>query len=271
MRLAIFLMTLLLPWLAHGQIYKCVDSQGRTSFSNTTCADPSGKSEEVRVQPFSAESLATPEEIERRSQDIRSPVPRQPTKVTVVRDSTTGSRRDQAINRRLDAREERVRQAQSEGPASRVTVVRDSSRESQLERAARLRREEAALGLTSSPPSRPAATHYPPEINDREVPYNPRQSPLDRRLQQIQNKVSDPRPQDGSTAHCSKGRPSRGVVKVGGKEIWPGMRQHTIRRLIGSPATVNSVLVGQEQWVYRLASGRSLFVYMNGQCVSSIQ
>lgn len=269
MRKLILFITLLAP-VAHGQIFKCTDADGRVTFSNVSCPTPGGQTESVNVQTNSMGTFASPEQIDQHQQDLRNPSARQRTKVTVVRDSTTGGELDQIVNRRLDEREKRVNQALSENPR-KVTVVNDSGRESQWDRARRLRQDEAALGIGTKQTPPPASSVPPIEINDREVPYSTRQDPLDRRIEQVRNKVNDPRPQDGSTAACSDSRPSRGIVRVGRKEIWPGMRQAEVRRLIGSPDSVNSVIVGREQWVYRNAEGDSLFVYMNGACVSSIQ
>lgn len=273
MRVAILLLTISVSFSAYGQIYKCVDTEGRTSFSNVPCVDPAGVSEKVRVQTSQVGALATPEQIDQHRHEIYNPPPRQQTKVTVIRDSTTGGPMDQMVNRRLDAREERVRQARSERSASGVTVVSDSGRESQLERAARLRHEERMYGINQDAPTESPIQQglLPAEIDDREVRFRPNQDPLDRRLQQIKNKIDDPRPHDFSKHRCSSEKPRRGVVKVGREEIWPGMRKNDVRRSIGGPSSVNSVLVGHEQWVYRLTDGRSLFVYFEGQCVSSIQ
>lgn len=145
-------------------------------------------------------------------------------------------------------------------PGSTVTVVPDSTQPN----------NRRSLSPATPYPGN-ADTPYPPEINTREVEFDPRQSALDRRIEQVRNKVNDPRPQDGSSAACSDGRPSRGIVEFRGEDIWPGMTQAEIRRKIGRPRNINSVLVGQEQWTYDDPNGGTLVVMINGLCVSSIR
>lgn len=130
--------------------------------------------------------------------------------------------------------------------------------------------EAQRLQESTAKPLRPAAAPQL-EIDTREVPYRMTDDPMDRRLKQIQNKIDDPRAQDAATDACRNGRPNRGVVKVRGKNIWPGMRGYDVRRLLGSPDSVNSFLVGQEQWSYREPHGGAILVYIKGQCVASIQ
>lgn len=273
MRPAILLIALSLSFAAHGQVYKCVDSEGRTTFSNVTCADPEGESEEVRVQVNRLGTFATQEQIEQHQHEMQSPSQRQRTRVTVVHDSSTEdpSTLGGIVNRNLRIRDERLQEARDANPGP-VTVVRDSGRESQLEKAVRIRHEERLYNDKAGAPASQAPQRQPlPEIDDREVHYKMGQAPLDRRLQQIENKVNDPRPQDVSRAACVDKKPSRGIVRVGREELWPGMTTQEVRRKIGRPDSVNSILVGREQWVYREPGGGSLYIYTQGLCVESIQ
>lgn len=269
----VILAVFMTPVLAYSQVYKCISSDGKVSFANVPCTTPEGVSEIVNTQTNQIGTFATPEQV-RETEYARSNPSSSTMKVTVVPDpraedpSTLGG----LINRRLREKEEAIARKRKENPSG-VTVVHDSSRESQAARAVRLRREAREVGLTSSPRATTSSQpdYAPPEINDREVHYNPNQSPLDRRLKQIENKMNDPRPQDGSREACRARKPKRGIVRIGQKEIWQGMTSSEVRSAIGSPSSVNSLIVGTEQWVYHLADNRSLFVYIKGQCVSSIQ
>lgn len=269
----IILVVFMAPVLVYGQVYKCVTPDGKVSFANVPCPTPEGVSETVNTQTNQLGTFATPKQI-RENEYARSNPSSSAMKVTVVPDprvedpSTLGG----LVNRRLREKEEAIAKKRQENPSG-VTVVHDSSRESQAARAVRLRREAREVGLTSAPKAivSSQSDYVPSEINDREVHYNPNQSPLDRRLKQIENKMNDPRPQDGSREACRARKPKRGIVRVGQKEIWQGMTSSEVQRAIGSPSSVNSLIVGTEQWVYSLNDGRSLFVYIKGQCVSSIQ
>ena len=175
-----------------------------------------------------------------------------------------------------------------EGNAEHIGTTRKGTAESSEEVMSRMLRATEILrgddirpepipsrpaSAASAAPSRPSNPDmpYPVEINDREVEYDPRQSDLDRRLDQIRNKVNDPRPQDGSRHACTKARPARGIIKVGREEVWVGMSQLEVRRRLGTPRSVNSFLVGQEQWAYTKPNGGSLFVIFNGLCASSMR
>lgn len=271
MRLYILLIAFLLPFTAHGQIYKCAEPDGRIIFAHVPCKNPEGVSESISVQTNEIGTFATPEQI-REVEHLRRNPTRTINRVTVVpdpkaEDPTTLSGR---LNRRLRLQAEAIAEKRLDNPES-VTVVPDLGRESQSERILRQRREAAILGVESSSSRAPTEDYLPPEINHREVPFSMDQSPLDRRMKQIQNKMNDPRPQDGSITACVRKRPARGVVRIGNKEIWVGMRRSQVTSLIGQPDSVNSFLVGLEHWVYRSATGRSLHIEIKGQCVSSIR
>lgn len=269
----IMLAVFMAPIFAYGQVYKCVTADGKVSFANVPCPTPEGVSEIVNTQTNQIGTFATPEQI-KETVYARSNPSGSAMKVTVVPDPRVEdpSTLNGLINRRLRVKEEAIAKKRKENPSG-VTVVHNSSRESQAARAVRLRREARELGLTSTPKATTSSQpdYMPAEINDREVHYAPNQNQLDRRLQQIENKMNDPRPQDGSREACTPRKPTRGIVRIGQKEIWKGMTSSEVRRAIGSPLSVNSLIVGTEQWVYRLADDRSLFVYIKGQCVSSIQ
>lgn len=269
----IMLAVFMIPVFAYGQVYKCATPDGKVSFAHVPCSTPDGVSETVNTQTNQLGSFATPEQI-KETEYARSNPSSSAMKVTVVPDPRVEdpSTFNGLINRRLREKEEAIAKKRKEN-SSGVTVVHDSSRESQAARAVRLHREARELGLTSAPKAATSSPsdYMPAEINDREVHYTPSQSPLDRQRQQIENKMNDPRPQDGSREACTARKPNRGIVRIGQKEIWKGMTSSEVRRVIGSPLSVNSLVVGTEQWVYRLADNRSLFVYIKGQCVSSIQ
>ena len=271
MRRYILLVALFLPLTALGQIYKCVEPDGRTIFANVPCENPEGVSESVSVQVNEMGTFATPEQI-RETESLRRNSTGTRARVTVVPDPKTEdlTTLDGKLNRRLRLQAEEIAQKRLENPSG-VTVVPDIGRESQSDRMLRQRREAASLGIGRAPAKPKIEESFQHEINDREVPFTMNQNPLDRRIRQIENKINDPRPQDGSTIACVKKRPARGVVRVGQKEIWPGMRSSQVTLLIGHPISVNSPLVGIEQWVYRDAEGGSLYIYIKGQCVSSIQ
>jgi hypothetical protein len=273
MRASIILVFGLLPLLAEAQIFKCTEADGSKSFSNVPCKSETGQSESIKVQVNEVGTFATQADIEQFREEAAAPPARSQVKVTVVTDSATEdqSTLDGIVNRRLRLKEEALERER--GPnTSGVTVIVDRSNEGQIDKAYRLKKEAAELGR-SSPKTAPesADDYHPLEINSREVPYVAGQSEDKRYLQQIQNKMNDPRAADSSTSSCVDGKPSRGVVKVRGKEIWPGMASHQVRRLIGSPDSLNSLLVGHEQWAYRTRSGGTTYVRIVGRCVSSIE
>lgn len=275
MRICIILSVCLIPLFAEAQIFKCTEADGRVAFSYAPCKSESGVSEYIEVQTNELGTFSTPEQVEQQRLNRESPVSRSRQRVTVVTDSATEdqSTLDGIVNKRLRLKEEAL-ERQRDPNTSGVTVVRDSGSEGQADKAYRLNREAAALrgALPASAPARSDDFDSgQPEINTREVPYVIGQDPSKRYLQQIQNKMDDPRPADVSDSACTDSRPGRGTVKVRGEEIWPGMYSHEVRRLIGSPDSVNSIIVGQEQWAYRSRSGGTTYVRVNGLCVSAIE
>ena len=271
MRITLISTLLLCAVSAEAQVFKCTGADGQVAFSYTPCPVQDGVSEAVKVQASEVGTFATQEQIDQ----VNTPeqIQRARPKVTVVIDSSTEdpSTASGRLNRRLRQQEESLEQLRGED-TSGVTVVHDRSRESPLDRARRLKAESKALGIDSTSQAAPAAAPELsiPQIDDREVPYQFGQDPLKRRLEQISNKVNDPRPEDAASDFCTSGKPSRGVVVFRGEEIWPGMSRFDVTRRIGSPHTVNSLLVGQEQWVYR-TSEKSIRIYIHGQCVRSIE
>lgn len=275
MRTCIILGACLIPLFAEAQIFKCTEADGRVAFSYEPCKSESGASEYIEVQTNELGTFATPEQVEQQRLNRETPVSRSQQRVTVVTDSATEdqSTLDGIVNKRLRLKEEALERQR--GPnTSGVTVVRDSGSEGQADKAYRLNREAAALrgALPAVVPARSDDFDSGQlEINTREVPYVIGQDPNKRYLQQIQNKIDDPRPADGSTSSCVEGKPGSGAITVRGEDIWPGMRSHEVRRLIGSPDSVNSIIVGQEQWAYRSRSGGTTYVRVNGLCVSAIE
>lgn len=275
MRTLIIFTICLTPLLAEAQIFKCTEADGSISFSYAPCKGESGKSEYIKVQTNEMGTFATPDQVRQQQIDSAATAGRSQQRVTVVTDSATEdqSTLDGVVNKRLRLKEEALEQ-QRKPSAGSVTVVGDSGNESQFEKAYRLKQEAAALNY-STPDAAPTTMddldYEPPEINSREVPYAVGQNELQRNLKQIQNKMDDPRAADFSKKSCSDARSPSKAVKIRGKKVWPGMSSNEVRRLIGSPDTVNSVLVGMEQWAYRDRDGGTTYVRINGRCVSAIE
>ena len=262
----------LMPFFAEAQIFKCTETDGRVSFSYAPCKAAGGTSEYVEVQTNELGTFATPEQIEQQRLNNVADAPRSRQKITVVTDSATEdqSTLDGIVNKRLRLKEEALERQQGSN-AGGVTVVKDSGSESQMDKAYRLKRASAELNRGSASATLEHADSEFSEVNTREVPYVAGQSENERHLQQLENKMNDPRPADSSTSACVDSKPSRGVVIVRGEEIWPGMPGHQDRRLIGSPDSLNSVIVGQEQWAYRVQGGGTTYLRISGRCVSSIE
>ncbi|MEL0166946.1 MAG: DUF4124 domain-containing protein [Pseudomonadaceae bacterium] len=256
---------------AYAQIFKCTNPDGSVSFASVPCVDSVGESEYVQPKVNQVGSLATESEINELRADRLNPDARRGTRVGVVYDSSDENQHtvDGVINRRLRLREEAANERLNQ-QLEYSNVVPDTSWESTAERAARLRGSAPARSAASPVLPQTPSTISPIEINTREVPYSLRQDPLERRIQQIQNKLNDPRPQDASRAHCSSSKPAFKVEEIRGEEIWPGMTGAQVTGLIGRPQSVNSVIVGQEQWIYPDGNKRWA-IYVTGVCVSSIQ
>lgn len=276
MRVLFLLAALAAPVVAQAQVYKCTMPGGKVSFSNVPCKDPEGITEVANTKTNSVGAFATPQQIAEHRRGARY---KQAARVTVVADprttdpSTAGGR----FNKRLNDLENSIlerRRTQSSG----VTVVHDSSREGQLDRAVRLKHESKMLGVsgqTASPgKTAPPVTHEdytPPEINTREVPVRFGQAEDVRQRHQIVNKANDPRPQDVSREACVDRKPKRGVIRIGYKEVWPGMEVYKMRTAIGAPSSIHSPVVGMEYWTYSFEDDKKLYVEIRGLCVKSLR
>lgn len=273
MRAYIVIAACLMPLFAEAQIFKCTEPDGSLTISYVPCKTETGVSEYVEVKTNEVGTFATQEQIEKLHSD-KVDASQERTRVSVVVDSSTEdqSTLNGIINKRLRLKEEALERQR--GPnTSGVAVVYDRSGESQLEKAYRLKQEAAALAKPDQSASNDdhALAYDMPEINTREVPYVAGQDPLKRQIKQVENKVNNPQSADFSRVTCRPTRPDRGAVKFRGKEIWPGMQGAEVRRLIGSPENVVSLIVGNEQWSYSKRDGGTLFVRLSGLCVASIQ